>query len=161
MTDKSATLPWLLHGTVYVPCHRNLRTVHLETQNFRIRIYPGTEYVRAETRRVGYLCFYSWSLNMKVPIIINHQIKSKKVKRKIESNITKKFPKDVWFSPWIADKEIWPSLFGAHFQWWPSRPARRPQPSHYLPRKNVPSLHLIIWWVLRKSLIPSENTLYK
>ena len=120
MTDKSATLPWLLHGTVYVPCHRNLRTFHSETQNFRIRIYPDTECVRAETRSVGYLCFYSWSLNMEVPIILNHQIKSKKVKRKIESNITKKFPKDVWFSPWKADKEIWPSPFGAHFQWWPS-----------------------------------------
>ena len=144
MTDKSATLPWLLHGTVYVPCHRNLRTVHLETQNFRIRIYPGTEYVRAETRRVGYLCFYSWSLNMKVPIIINHQIKSKKVKRKIESNITKKFPKDVWFSPWIADKELWPSLFGAHFQWWPSPPEASALPLPPKKKRTFPTFNNLV-----------------
>lgn len=63
---------------------------------------------------------------------INHQTKSKKVKRKMESNITKilikkNSGKDVWFCPWIADKEVWPSPFGAHFHCW--RSPLRPQPS--------------------------------
>ena len=37
----------------------------------------------------GIFTFYGWRLIMEIPIIINHQIKSKKVKRKMESNITK------------------------------------------------------------------------
>ena len=44
---------------------------------------------------MGYLRFIAEILNMEVPIIINHQIKSKKVKRKMESNITKIFIKKV------------------------------------------------------------------
>ena len=46
-----------------------------------IFIYASNQY--------GIFTFYSWSLNMEVPIIINHQIKSKKVNRKMKSNIAK------------------------------------------------------------------------
>ena len=70
-------------------------------------------------------------------------IKSKKVKRKtqsvrkMENNIAKllikKSGKGVWPTPWIAYKEVWPSLFGAHFHWWPPPP--------YFEASSIPSPH--------------------
>ena len=84
-----------LSTTSRVPCCRNLRAFHFWTKMFEymnISRYWMCRHWNKKMRTIsmGYIfTFYSWSLNMEVPIIINHQIKSKKVNRKMKSNITK------------------------------------------------------------------------
>ena len=89
---------------------------------------------------------YTWSLNMEVPIIINHQIKSKKAKKKMESNITKiLIKKRFWkrcVNSWQREMALtfWCSLSPMIL---PSeaQPSSAPPPSHK--EKNVSSLRAL------------------
>ena len=81
---------------------------------------------------------------MEVPIIINHQIKSKKVKRKMESSITKIVIKKVLEKMGDCPLEKLPVRYGpSHFVLTftddPPPPSSE-APALPSPRKNVPSL---------------------
>ena len=83
------------HKSWYVPCHRNLRAFHFWTKTFEYmnisRHWICTRWnKKMRTIIMGYLHLIAevWIWRY-LFITINHQIKSKKVKRNMESNTTK------------------------------------------------------------------------
>ena len=95
------------HKSWYVPCHTNLRAFHVWTKKFEYmnisRYWMCTHWnKKMRTIIMGYLHLIAevWIWRY-LFIIINHQIKSKKVKRNMESNITKSLLKKFW-KRWVT-----------------------------------------------------------
>ena len=66
----------------------------------------------------------------------------------------------MWFSAWIADKEVWPSHFGVLFQWWPSplRPSPLPPPPPQPRKKRIfPYSVKLLLQINSRATLPLES----